>query len=294
MAVEKNVAWERLLPAEFRAAQSAHPICYLPLGTVEWHGEHNALGLDAVKAHALCLRAAQASGGIVHPPLYGGMGGLDKPMTVVMEPECTWENNLLRPWLEKLCMEFHRQGFRGILILTGHYGHNQQMVVRETAVRMAERLQIPVVGTPEYWLAHDAGYLGDHAGVGETSLLMHLHPELVDLPRIDHDPDYGKTDDIKINSSAARGKFYADVIVSRLTAISRSMPSWTSADLAAFIRAERAILTAQAAAWRTTGEPWRAWREINSKNPDMLVYGKLLAEKNFAGIEAFAARLWKA
>jgi creatinine amidohydrolase len=50
----------------------------------------------------------------VHPPLYGGMGGLDKPATVVIEPELAWENYLLRPWLEQLCSEFHRQGFRAI------------------------------------------------------------------------------------------------------------------------------------------------------------------------------------
>ena len=291
---KNTVAWERMLPAEFRAAQAALPVCFLPLGTVEWHGEHNALGLDAVKAHALCLRAAESAGGIVHPPLYGGMGGLDKPMTVVMEPEFTWENNLLRPWLEKLCMEFHRQGFRGIVILTGHYGHNQQLVVRETAARMTERLQIPVVGIPEYWLAHDVGYLGDHAGVGETSLLMHLHPDLVDLPRIDADPDYGKGGYIKANSSPERGKLYADTIVARLAAIARSMPTWMQDELAACIRAERAIISAQTIAWRRTGEPWHAWRRIVAANPDMLQYGRLLAEKKFAEIEAFAGRLVQA
>ena len=36
---------------------------------------------------------------------------------------------------------------------------------------------------PEYWLVHDAGYLGDHAGIGETSLLWFLIPELVRMER---------------------------------------------------------------------------------------------------------------
>src|SRR3954471_10976025 len=104
---KETVQWERMLPAEFRAAIEACPVVFLPLGTVEWHGEHNALGLDSLKAHALCIRAARAAGGgVVHPPLYGGMGGLDMPATVVVEPEHTWDNHLLRPWLEKLCSEF--------------------------------------------------------------------------------------------------------------------------------------------------------------------------------------------
>ena len=46
------------------------PICYLPLGVLEWHGEHNAVGLDAIKAHAVCVRAAQISGGVVAPSFF--------------------------------------------------------------------------------------------------------------------------------------------------------------------------------------------------------------------------------
>jgi len=81
----ENVQWEMMMPFEFRKAVKKLPVVFLPLGTVEWHGEHNALGLDAIKAHALCIHAARNSGGVVHPPLYGGMGGLDMPATVVME-----------------------------------------------------------------------------------------------------------------------------------------------------------------------------------------------------------------
>jgi creatinine amidohydrolase len=89
-----TVQWERMLPAEFRAAVDALPVAFLPLGTVEWHGEHNALGLDALKAHALCVEAAKrAGGGVVHPPLYGGMGGLHMPGTVHIEGEYDWEEH---------------------------------------------------------------------------------------------------------------------------------------------------------------------------------------------------------
>jgi len=121
---KEMIQWERMLPAEFRFAFEKLLVVFLPLGTVEWHGEHDALGLDALKAHALCIGAAKKSGGIVHPPLYGGMGGLDKPATVKMELENSWENYLLRPWLEKMCGEFHRLDFKAIIMLTGHYGHN--------------------------------------------------------------------------------------------------------------------------------------------------------------------------
>ena len=286
---QNEVCWERLLPAEFRATFEGLPVVFLPLGTVEWHGEHNALGLDSLKAHALCVRAAhKAGGGVVHPPLYGGMGGMDDPATVIVEPEHAWENYLLRPWLEKLCYEFHRLGFRAILMLTGHYGHNQQIVVRETAVHMTERLQIPVLGTPEYWLAHDEGYLGDHAGIGETSMLWHLYPELVAIDRLKNDPVYGATPDIERGASQERGERYAAVITDRLSLVAQRMVQWDEATREAYVRAERALIRAQVKGWRTQ-HAWAAWAHIGSRN--LTQYGQFLAEERFAEIEALAEQL---
>lgn len=287
--VPQEVCWERLLPQEFRVRMESLPVVFLPLGTVEWHGEHNALGLDSIKAHSLCIQAAQrAGGGVVHPPLYGGMGGLNKPATVVMEPELAWENYLLRPWLEQLCYEFYRQGFRAIVMLTGHYGHNQQIVVRETAVRMTERLQIPVLGTPEYWLAHDIGYLGDHAGIGETSLLWHLHPDLVKIERLKQDPEYGATPDIEEGSSPELGQKYAQCITERLACLVRAMPKWTEETREAFAHSERALVQAQVKGWRNNSA-WAAWQNIGRKN--LTQYGRLLVEEEFASIEALAKEL---
>jgi creatinine amidohydrolase len=285
---KEMVQWERMLPAEFRLAFEKLPVVFLPLGTVEWHGEHDALGLDALKAHALCIGAAKKSGGIVHPPLYGGMGGLNKPATVKMEPENSWENYLLRPWLEKMCSEFHRLGFKAIIMLTGHYGHNQQIVVREVATRMTERLQISVLGIPEYWLALDAGYLGDHAGIGETSLLWHLEPDLVAIDRIKIDPDYGKDGVIESGSSPELGKKYADLIITRLASLAQSMPGWNAEKRDAFAQAENAILSVQLRGWRLQ-QPWAAWQNIHLE--DVTDYSRLLVDEQFEKISILSKKL---
>ena len=285
----ETICWERMLPREFREAMERLPVVFLPLGTVEWHGEHDALGLDALKAHALCVESARkAGGGIVHPPLYGGMGGLDKPATVIVEPELSWDNMLLRPWIEKLCYEFHRLGFKAVILLTGHYGHNQQIVVREVGARMTERLQIPVLGTPEYWLAHDAGYLGDHAGIGETSLLWHLHPELVAIDRINDDPDYGRDGAIERGSSQELGRKYAECITDRLAGLAQRMIHWDDRARAAFARSEHALVRAQVKAWRQQ-DPWAAWRRLRDKK--LVQYGEYLCGERFDLIEAMAAEL---
>ena len=59
----REVRFEEMFPWEIAAAMAEAPLCYLPLGTLEWHGEHAAVGLDALKAHAVRVRAAQRSGG---------------------------------------------------------------------------------------------------------------------------------------------------------------------------------------------------------------------------------------
>jgi creatinine amidohydrolase/Fe(II)-dependent formamide hydrolase-like protein len=58
-----------MFPWEFAEAMREAPNCYLPLGVLEWLGEHSAVGLDAIKAHAVCIRPAEQSGGVVVPPL---------------------------------------------------------------------------------------------------------------------------------------------------------------------------------------------------------------------------------
>ena len=60
------------------------------------------------------------SGGLVAPPVYGGVGGLDQPHTFIIEPENDVHSVILRAWLEKLGREAQRQGFRAVIFLTGH------------------------------------------------------------------------------------------------------------------------------------------------------------------------------
>ncbi|MXY83198.1 MAG: creatininase family protein, partial [Gemmatimonadetes bacterium] len=46
----EKVRYSDLLPWEFRQRLAARPVAYLPLGTLEWHGEHLPLGSDAIQS----------------------------------------------------------------------------------------------------------------------------------------------------------------------------------------------------------------------------------------------------
>jgi creatinine amidohydrolase len=286
---QREVRLEFLRPKELEEAQASCPTIFQPLGTIEWHGVHNVVGVDALKAHALCVRAAQKSGGVVAPALYGGVGGVSQPHTFVMDPENNIFSKLLRPWLEQLCREMARDGFRAIIILTGHYGAAQQIVVRETAVRMSRTLAIPVLGTPEYLLALDVGYTGDHGAWGETSLMMNLYPDTVDLSRLGEPPHQGVGGrDPKTEASAEDGRLLTDTIVSRLAVLAGKMPTWDGKTLERFIDSEAALVAKQLSAPKGKNNIWIAWRNIASAMRD---YGRQLAEGRFEEIKASVAGL---
>src|SRR5215471_10770898 len=68
--IKPKVRWEEMFPDELDAALDRSPLVYLTYGLCEPHGLHNAVGLDALKAHALACAAAEEHGGIVAPPFF--------------------------------------------------------------------------------------------------------------------------------------------------------------------------------------------------------------------------------
>ncbi len=285
-----EVRMEYLRPREIETAMRACPILFLPLGTIEWHGEHNVVGVDAVKAHALCVRAAEQAGGLVNPPLYGGVGGLSEPHTFVFDPEDELDPVLLPPWLDQLCRETARNGFKAAIILTGHYGAAQQMAVRRVATRMTESLGIPILGTPEYFLALDEKYYGDHAAFFETSIMMHLFPDSVDLSRLGEEPHRGVGGrDPKRFANAGDGKRFCDAIIRRLAHLARRMPQWDAATVQRFLLAENALVQRQCQMARKGDVVWAAWRHVSDGVLD--TYPRLLEEERFEDIVKLAEAL---
>jgi creatinine amidohydrolase len=285
-----EVRMEHLRPREIEARMDRCPVLFMPLGTIEWHGRHNVVGLDAVKAHELCVRAAREAGGIVAPPLYGGMGGLDEPHTFVIEPEDSLVSNIVRPWLEQACREAIRQGFKAVIMLTGHYGASQQMIVRGVAVRITRELKRPILGTPEYFLALDENYFGDHAAFFETSLMMHLYPESVDLGQLGDEPHQGVGGrDPKKYANPKDGKRLADAIIRRLVDLARRMPNWDADTIRRFANAEEALVERQHALARETGCVWAGWRNIDKGV--LSAYPKLLTTEHFEEIAALTLKL---
>ena len=210
-----KVRYHEMLPHEIVAAREACPICYVPIGGVEWHGEHLAVGNDTLKADMLAVRCAEQGGGLAFPPLYSGEPRESHLMEANSEPyhregiaakmhlpATNFAPGYMgrsyheadRSYIE-LLVHILRQteslGFRVMTLLAGHY----PLIHHARAACEWYSLGLPTVPSTRAWAC--SGYelvrdqipdAGDHAAKWETSLLMALRPDCVDMSRLPADP----------------------------------------------------------------------------------------------------------
>lgn len=169
-----KVRWEHLKPKEFVQAVKDKPVAYIPLGLLEWHGDHLPLGLDALKIHGICCRIAGKTGGVVLPPTYYGRPGFGSYTgTMVFSEE------LMYRLLMELYAQLEKCGFKVIAALAGHYGPVQINLIKKTASDYMKKSSVKIIAQTEgEGLTPEPA---DHAGKWETSFAMALFPELVDM-----------------------------------------------------------------------------------------------------------------
>lgn len=184
----REVRWERMFRDELAAELARCPVAWFAYGLCEPHGDHNALGLDALKAHGITRAAAQAHGGVVAPPDYwhiheiAGYGAWAATHVGETQPFLT----AVPPWIHFRNVLYHIRaadaaGFHAAVLITGHYGPNWvdlQTLIAAWQPHFTVRLR----GLPDFEANLDSR--GDHAGMVETSQLWHLEPDCVDLSRL--------------------------------------------------------------------------------------------------------------
>ncbi|MEI9404808.1 creatininase family protein [Mesorhizobium argentiipisi] len=177
---------ERLRPHQIEAALSERSLIYLPLGTVEWHCHHLPVGLDALTAHGLCLRAAEKAGGLVWPALYYGAGGdhAEFPWTVMMPDEAA-----IRPLLVHTLHRLGQLGVGTVVLFSGHFANEQLAMIDGIASEWNAASGAPKVVALAVNQAHTENFAPDHAGLFETTLLSGLAAETVDRRRLSSEKD---------------------------------------------------------------------------------------------------------
>ena len=227
------------------------PIVFLPVGSTEQHGPHLPLSTDVVLPEAIALKVAALVSGIVAPSLAYGYksqpktgGGNHFPGTLSLNAAT------LVALMRDIINELARHGVRRIVLFDGHM-ENQWFITEAADLALTDQrregvtdLKIVKLG---YWefitpateaILFPDGLISwalEHAAVMETSVMLHLRPDLVHEDAIPDNPpaDFPLFDaypfDLKpippdgvlssaASASAAKGRAVVEQIVPNIAA----------------------------------------------------------------------------
>jgi len=205
--MQEEVRYHMLRPAQIVARRTACPVVYIPLGNLEWHGYHNPVGADTLQAEGLAILCAQRGGGLVFPPLYYGENRLEALMeanaadrdliaqgmglspdnfTAEVQPFSQTEQTLnYNRLLLHILAEADSLGFAVGVLITGHYpliDHARAAAMLFNQRQRNRRRGMLAWACLDYLLVRDRWpFAGDHAAGWETSHLLALHPQTVDM-----------------------------------------------------------------------------------------------------------------
>ena len=216
----------------------------LPWGATEPHNYHLPYLTDSILSYELALEAADealASGvrAMVLPSVnLGSQNPGQRELPFCIHARYETQYYILRDIVASL----HYQGMRKLLIVNGHGGNSFKNMIRDLAVDYPDFL----IAVCEWFRLTDNSSIleikGEHADELETSVMLHYHPELVDMDKAgsgatkssalktlnegliwiprnwkDISSDSGVGDPRK--STAEKGKLIAEKVVAKLTEI---------------------------------------------------------------------------
>jgi creatinine amidohydrolase/Fe(II)-dependent formamide hydrolase-like protein len=210
--------YEMMMPYQIRRAIEENWPVVLPLGVLEYHGEHMAVGMDTLAVIKMLERLESELNLVILPPFYYGAASY-----AVEPPEGSGSiqvnQQVLAPFAGDLFRSLLRIGFRNIHFFIHHQSENFAVgMPTDLSFKFAARQVIFAFieehrgegwwGNPEmrdYYAQQAVGddpfnwikghplmtqeiiaqYPFDHAGIGETSLMLALCPEAVEQARLD-------------------------------------------------------------------------------------------------------------
>ena len=203
----RTVRFELLRPSEIIAERQRFPVVFQPVSPLEWHGPHLPFGTDPLHAEYVAQRTAEAMGGVVMPTLFWGAERERTPKTLrelgfngdewiigmdfphnSMKSLYSMEDIfalVMRARIELLI----DQGYKLIVLVNGHGAANHIATLDRLAKEYSGLTAAHVLATIVFDSNPDGTYTIGHAEALETSLVMAIAPESVDLSTLPPLPD---------------------------------------------------------------------------------------------------------
>nr|MDO8110258.1 creatininase family protein [Candidatus Sigynarchaeota archaeon] len=185
MRVYQYMTWKEM--EEFVDSCHGTAAILIPIGCLEEHGPHLPLATDGMLALDLSVAVAQdTSLPIISGPLVDfGVSVLTQgfPGTVKVRFDT------LKAILVDLMKSCVAWGFTKILLFSWHGGSSHEICLREASLQVLSEIKVDIYVLRGVKLFDDPAFkkkiesvldsMGEHADELETSLMMHLHPDLV-------------------------------------------------------------------------------------------------------------------
>jgi len=204
LSKNRTLWFDELSMPEAEKAAKEGKVVIIPCGSIEEHGTHLPLCTDSLQAEYVALEVARNAGCLVAPPLRYGVCSSTRnfPGTITISFDS------LRGIMTDILEDFVRNGFKRLMIITGHAGRSHVIALKLAAKTVVtnhqnEKDRPRIMVCTDYDFAfdvkmEDVDNRDSHAGTIETSRVMAIRSELIkgkgtrnypDLPRFEVVPD---------------------------------------------------------------------------------------------------------
>jgi creatinine amidohydrolase len=188
-AQELPARWDELTAADWpKALERSAQTAILPIGVLEKHGPHVPIGSDLIHVREWAARVTKREYAVVFPDYFYGQiyEARHQRGTFALPSKLIWE------LLDATCEEIARNGFKKIVIVNGHGGNPNflRFFVQSQLERRRDYVVYFFDPAPEPALTEKMNKMrksdpatDQHAGERETSTMLYLRPELVQMDR---------------------------------------------------------------------------------------------------------------
>ncbi len=181
--------WEKIYGNTLFRLIDERPLAWMSVGVIERHGEHLPWGLDADKAHLICLRLAEKFGGVVLPVNHlAGIHGdrrtdqseEDYRQANRQAADMMYTEEYFRRFLNETFDGLANLGFQVIVAYSGHWPSIQGEILQDEAARFNAGGRATVIPFGEIM----ACGVVDHGAKYEGSIWAALVPGSIRLDSI--------------------------------------------------------------------------------------------------------------
>jgi creatinine amidohydrolase len=146
----------------------------LPMGSTEQHGDHLPFSTDTLIAEHISSIISQKTKMILLPSIFYGVSYEHHPLFNI-----SIDYNVLVDLISNISYSLSKQGIRRVFVINGHHGNLGLLQYVGQNLSSKYGIGSNFFYFINYWQMLDQKF--DHAGEIETSLMLAINPDLVDM-----------------------------------------------------------------------------------------------------------------